>query len=219
MVRPVRQLRLLVLDDEVDIHTTFSGGSALALVEKRSCRAPTESPVFASWSSSVELFVQQNYQSLTEPADRSAVRGVPLEQAILNGHARGAILAAVDLSQGGRVLLAQFGELETLGVVAGGEVEGGVLGIVDIGNDTGNGVRLRGVQSSRVATAVGVLSEKVSKRLVEAVRALRPGVNDEILRRLRLRGVGLAGYDEGAADRAEHEGGGREKHCENRLIC
>lgn len=56
-------------------------------------------------------------ERLTKPGDGGAAGRVPDKEAVLDGHARGTILAAEDLSDGVGVLLVRLGDHEALGVL------------------------------------------------------------------------------------------------------
>ena len=147
-------------------------------------------------------------ERLTKPGDGGAAGRVPDKEAVLDGHARGTVLAAEDLSDGIRVLLVRLGDHEALRVFIA-KAEGRV------GDGASDGVRLRGVKGSVVSAAVRVLGKEVAKGVVETISALGLGVGDELLRLGGLGGGVLTRKDSGAADGAEHEGGGGcgELHC------
>lgn len=156
------------------------------------------------------------------------VRCLPFQETTLDSHACGTSLAAVDLRQRVRVLLAQRVKLETLATVI--ELQARIAGVVDIGDVAGDGIGLVSVQSlatfmsvsmarngtvemahSRVAWWVRVLGMEVTQGAIEAIgRWTRPGVYNELL---RLSSAVLTRQDRGAAGRAEEEcGGSAEQH-------
>jgi hypothetical protein len=202
--------RLHVLDNKVDVNAALGGGGVLPLGEDGSGRAPAESPVLASCSSTLASNAHKQSMErdafsgkLTKPRNGNTVGSVPLEQTVLNSHAGGTLLAAEDLGNGAGVLLGRLVQDEPLGVLVA-EVQRGVV------EGAGDGVGLLLVEGSVVAAAVGILVEHVAERVVEVVGALGLGVDDELAVAVVCVGGGLllAGQDGGAADGAEHEGGG-----------
>jgi len=117
---------LHVLDHKVNVNAALGGGSVVPLGEEGSGRSPAQSPVLASYSTlAYSSHNDIKTQKLTKPGDRSAARRVPDKKAILNSHARGTVLTAVDLSDGAGVLLGRLGDLEALRVFVA-EAEGRV---------------------------------------------------------------------------------------------